>query len=121
MDIKNRNNVPPFITKDKSEIREIMAPANSSIEKISLAEATVYPGQSTVRHIHTTFEEIYYILKGKGIMQVGDEESEVGPGDAIGHLAGVPHKITNIGDEPLVFFCICTPHYTHEDTVLLDK
>jgi mannose-6-phosphate isomerase-like protein (cupin superfamily) len=119
MDIINRNDVPSFITKDKSEIREIMAPANSSIKGQSLAEAIVYPGDTTAAHIHKTSEEIYYILKGQGIMWQDGEERPVKVGDAIANLPGVPHRITNNGSEPLVFLCICTPRYTHEDTVLL--
>ncbi len=121
MDIINRNDVPSFITKDKSEIREIMAPANSSIKRQSLAEAIVYPGDATITHIHKTSEEIYYIIKGKGIMWQDGEERRVEAGDAIANLPGVPHRIVNDYSEPLVFLCICTPSYTHEDTVLMDS
>ncbi|RKZ28867.1 hypothetical protein DRQ36_09800 [bacterium] len=120
MKIINRNNIEPFITKDKSEIREIMSPAIGSVERQSLAEAILYPGQSTIEHIHKISEEIYYILEGEGVMWQDGEEHEIGPGDAIANLPGVPHRITNTGDTPLLFLCICTPHYTHEDTVLLE-
>lgn len=120
MEIINRNDVPAFITKDRSEIREIMAPANSCIERQSLAEAIVYPGDTTATHIHKTVEEIYYILDGEGIMWQDGKERSVRPGDAIANPPGVPHRITNTGDSPLVFLCICVPNYTHEDTVLLE-
>jgi len=115
----NRNDVPAFITKDKSEIREIMAPANSCIERQSLAEAIVYPGDTTATHIHKTIEEIYYILDGVGVMWQDGEELEIARGDAIANSPSVPHRITNTGDIPLVFLCLCVPHYTHEDTELL--
>lgn len=116
----NRDDAIPFITKDESEIREIMAPANSVIKNLSLAEATLEPGASTKNHIHKTVEEIYYILVGKGKMTVGDETFDVRAGDAIAHEPGVPHKLTNTGEIPLVFLCICTPYYTHDDTELLE-
>jgi mannose-6-phosphate isomerase-like protein (cupin superfamily) len=120
MQVINRNEVPAFITKDKSEIREIMAPANSCIERQSLAEAIVYPGDTTTTHIHKTVEELYYILDGKGVMWQNGEEREVSGGDAIANPPGVPHRITNIGTSPLVFLCLCVPNYTHDDTELLE-
>jgi len=120
MFILNRDEAEAFITKDGSEIREIISPANSAIERQSLAEAIVHPGESTFLHIHKSSEEIYYILEGEGLMFVGDEQSIVKKGDAIANLPGVSHKIKNTGDVPLVFLCICTPRYTHEDTALLE-
>ncbi|MCK5832176.1 cupin domain-containing protein [bacterium] len=121
MFVINRNDIEAFITKDKSEIREIMSPANSNIERQSLAEAIVYPGDSTIIHIHKTSEEIYYILEGKGLMEINNEQQPVKKGDAIANLPGVPHRIKNTSNTPLVFLCMCTPRYTHEDTVLLEK
>ena len=44
MDVKNLNEVPPFITKDGSEIRELLAHRNSAIRNQSLAEARLPVG-----------------------------------------------------------------------------
>src|SRR5258708_7152438 len=64
MDIRNINRVPAFITKDGSEIRELLAERNSSIRRQSLAEARLPVGASTTPHHHPQTEEIYYILAG---------------------------------------------------------
>ncbi len=120
MEKMNRSDAPAFITKDGSEIREIMAPANSAVGRLSLAEAIVFPGEKTRKHYHISVEEIYYFLSGKGLMWQAGEEVEVSAGDAVANPPGTPHFITNIGEKPLVFLCICSPHYTHEDTVLLE-
>lgn len=40
-------------------------------------------------------EEIYYILKGKGIMKVGEDMKEVKERDAIWIPAGTPHALEN--------------------------
>jgi mannose-6-phosphate isomerase-like protein (cupin superfamily) len=117
MDVININSVPSFITKDSSIIREILAPANSSIKKQSLAEATLPAGKETIEHYHTNTEEIYFILKGKGRIRIDDEIMEISQGDAIGILPGKKHKVWNTGDSKLVFLCCCTPAYKHEDTV----
>ena len=81
MDIQNVNQVPPFTTKDGSEIRELLAHRNSCIENQSLAEARLPSGASTTPHFHPHTEEIYYILEGEGRMRVDSEIRDVGPGD----------------------------------------
>jgi mannose-6-phosphate isomerase-like protein (cupin superfamily) len=118
MDVVNRNAAVPFITKDGSEIRELLAHRNSCIRRQSLAEATLPPGGSTQEHYHATSEEIYYILSGHGLMRVADEQREVGPLDAIALPPRVRHKLTNTGCTPLVFLCCCAPPYEHEDTMM---
>lgn len=120
MDVINRNAAAPFTTKDGSEIRELLAYRNSSIRNQSLAEATLPPGASTQEHHHATSEEIYYVLSGRGLMRVADEEREVGPLDAIALPPGVRHKLTNTGEVPLVFLCCCAPAYEHDDTVMME-
>ena len=52
MDVKNLNEVPAFITKDGSEIRELLAHRNSAIRNQSLAEARVPVAGSTQEHYH---------------------------------------------------------------------
>ncbi|MBA60803.1 MAG: hypothetical protein CMJ76_00390 [Planctomycetaceae bacterium] len=120
MDIHNINDVPAFITKDGSQIRELLAHRNSSISNQSLAEARVAPGLATQPHYHPLTEEIYYILAGVGEMTVGDEMRIVGPGDAIAIPPGAIHTIRNPGTQSLIFLCCCAPCYEHLDTVLID-
>ena len=118
MEVVNRNASKPFTTKDASTIRSLLDRTNSSATNLSLAEATVMPGQATEPHRHPRSEEIYYILSGRGRMVLGDEAREVGPLDAILIPPGTRHTIANTGDEPLVFLCCCAPPYSHDDTVL---
>ena len=59
MDIRNLEEVPAFITKDGSEIRELLAHRNSVIRRQSLAEARLPVGASTQEHYHPKAEEIY--------------------------------------------------------------
>ena len=119
MDIKNIEQVEVFTTKDGSEIRELLAPRNSCIQKQSLAEARLKPGQATDPHFHPITEEIYYILEGTGVMTIGDETKDVGPGDAIAIAPGAVHTIVNNGNIVLKFLCCCAPAYEHDDTVMV--
>jgi mannose-6-phosphate isomerase-like protein (cupin superfamily) len=120
MDIQNINDAVAFTTKDGSEIRELLAHRNSCIVNQSLAEARLPVGGVTTPHYHPKTEEIYYVLEGRGLMQVGDDAEAVGPGDAIAIPPKVVHRITNTGECVLRFLCCCAPGYEHEDTVLVD-
>lgn len=121
MDVQNTARVKAFITKDGSEIRELLAYRNSSIRAQSLAEARLPPGASTTPHYHPQTEEIYYILSGHGLMRIDDQTREVGPDDAIAIPPGKTHQITNTGDSELKFLCCCAPGYEDSDTVLVDS
>jgi mannose-6-phosphate isomerase-like protein (cupin superfamily) len=118
VEIVNRRNSAPFVTKDGSEIRSILDRSNSRATHQSLAEATLPPGAATEAHRHPQSEEIYYILRGAGRITLGAEQQEVGPGDGILIPPGTRHTMRNIGAESLVFLCCCAPPYSHEDTVL---
>jgi mannose-6-phosphate isomerase-like protein (cupin superfamily) len=120
MDIVNRDSVPAFTTKDGSTIREILAYRNSCVALQSLAEATLPLGARTEAHFHPVTEEIYYILRGTGLMAIESERRSVGPRDGIAIPPGVKHQIENTGSEDLVFLCCCAPAYQHEDTVMCE-
>lgn len=119
MDIVQLGKVEPFITKDGSEIRELLSHRNSSIRLQSLAEARVPSGTTTQLHFHVRTEEIYYITHGQGKVRLEDQWCEVKPGDAIAIPPGTRHQITADTACDLCFLCCCSPAYEHEDTVLL--
>ena len=121
MDIKNLNEVPSFITKDGSEIRELLAHRNSAIRNQSLAEARLPVGASTQEHFHPKCEEIYFITHGMGKIRIENETCEVRAGDAIAIPPGQKHKLWNTGDEVLRLLCCCAPAYEHTDTVITEK
>lgn len=114
MIIKNLSQQAPFTTKDGSLIRSILDLSNAPVEKQSLAEAMVPAGVSTERHYHKVSEEFYFVLSGKGLMEVDGCEQEIGPGDAVLIPATHWHQITGLAD--LRFLCCCAPPYAHEDT-----
>ena len=120
MEIKNLSDVPAFITKDGSEIRELLAYRNSEIRKQSLAEARLPAGSSTQEHYHPKAEEIYYITYGIGRIRIGRDVREVGPGDAIAIPPGQKHKLWNTGNETLRLLCCCSPAYEDDDTIITE-
>ena len=114
----SRRDIQPYVTKDKSEIRELMHPNMGQVKKQSLAEATVFPGERTEPHRHLETEELYHVLSGCGVMNLGIESFEVSPGDTVLITPGTIHSMENTGTVNLVVLCCCAPAYAHEDTVL---
>ena len=97
MDIVNVSTAPPFITKDGSEIRELLAHRNSAIRHQSLAEARLPAGAATQEHYHAKTEEIYFITAGAGRLRIEDETRDVQAGDAIAIPPGKKPKL----------YCLC--------------
>jgi mannose-6-phosphate isomerase-like protein (cupin superfamily) len=120
MDIRSLDAAPPFITKDGSEIRELLAHRNSAIRNQSLAEARVPIGASTQEHYHAKTEEIYFIIAGRGRIGIEGEFAEVRTGDAIAIPPGKRHKLWNTGEEMLKLLCCCSPAYEHSDTIITE-
>lgn len=121
MDVKNLNEVPVFITKDGSEIRELLAHRNSAIRNQSLAEARLSPGASTQEHFHPRAEEIYFITAGVGEIRIEGDHRGVKVGDAIVIPPGKRHKLWNTGKETLKLLCCCAPAYEHSDTIITEN
>lgn len=120
MDIVRITEATPFVTKDGSEIRELLAYRNSSIRNQSLAEARLPVGAATQEHYHAKTEEIYLITAGEGRMRIEGEERAVQAGDAIAIPPGRKHKLWNTGSTPLTLLCCCAPCYEHSDTFLTE-
>ena len=115
------NNIKSYITKDGSEIRELMHPDVHGNIRQSLAEAIVKVGGETILHKHLHSEEIYHITVGHGVMSLGNEQFEVKIGDTICIPPGTSHKIRNTGEIPLSILCCSCPAYSHDDTELLSQ
>jgi mannose-6-phosphate isomerase-like protein (cupin superfamily) len=111
MFVSNVGDAEPFVAADLSEIRLLVDRANTSISSVSLAHATVAAGAETVWHQLESTDEIYFILFGRGLVWVGEESREVGPGDTVWIPAGVSQKIRNLDPTPLTFLCACGPAY----------
>lgn len=111
MKIASISGVEFFVTKDGSTIRELH---HTDVQ--SLAEATLEPDEATQRHYHRATEEIYFVLKGSGRMEVDGETRMVRPGDAVLIPAGAWHTLENNGTSELRILCCCAPPYADADT-----
>jgi mannose-6-phosphate isomerase-like protein (cupin superfamily) len=111
MELRSIETVEAFVTKDGSTIRELH---HTGVQ--SLAEATLEVEQATERHYHRVAEEIYFVLKGQGKMEIDGETSHMRPGDSVLIPPGAWHTLENNGTSELRILCCCAPPYSHDDT-----
>ena len=128
--IKKFNDQKEIVAGDNCILREFLNPSSPAgyagqvlqgdkVEcRYSLAWAKVPVGKTTFKHAMKT-TEVYFILKGKGKMFIGDEVEEVGAYDTVYIPPNAIQCIENIGDEELEFICIVDPAWRPEDEVVL--
>jgi len=63
-------------------------------------------GVELKHHTHQDHEQIYYIIKGSGIISVGDEKKTVKAGDCIYMPTDVSHGFVNNSDEEVEIFTV---------------
>jgi mannose-6-phosphate isomerase-like protein (cupin superfamily) len=113
--IVNRQDANILHTPHGSEIRPLIDRTTSPATQCSLAEETLPPGRSVTPHRHEVLEEIYYIIAGQGVMQIGDERRAVGAGDAVYIPRRHRHTLTNTGAEEMKILLVCGPAFYFED------
>jgi len=72
------------------------------------------PGSEQPRHVHEESEQVYIIVRGRGLMKAGTEQQSVSAGTLVFIPPGTPHAIENTGDEPLVFVSAASPPFESE-------
>lgn len=115
MFIKDLENCKEFAAGDDSHLRELFHPDKEDLAiRYSLAHAVVNPGRATRPHSLKN-SEVYYILKGEGIMHINEESANVHPGHAVYIPPGSRQYIQNTGESDLIFVCIVDPAWRPED------
>lgn len=67
------------------------------------------PQQTQPVHAHDGADKFYFVLAGSGTFIVGDEEQIVSSGTVVIAPAGVPHGVTNTGDDRLSLLIAIAP------------
>ena len=67
-------------------------------------------GEVSKLHSHDLGHEIFLVLKGQALFEIGEESPELGPGQLCVATVDQPHKVTVLGDEPMTMYLSVTPH-----------
>ena len=76
------------------------------------------PGEVSKWHSHDLGHEIFLVLKGKALFEIGDESEELEPGQLCVANVDQPHRVTVLGDEPMTMYLSVTPHVQPTHTFL---
>jgi oxalate decarboxylase/phosphoglucose isomerase-like protein (cupin superfamily) len=80
------------------------------------------PGQSPPLHVHYDTEQVFYVIRGRGELQVGSEPNlriKVQAGNLIRIPPGTHHRVICGNDEPLEYLsidCFLKGRPSHEPT-----
>ena len=67
------------------------------------------PRAHVAMHAHRVQEQVYHVLEGEGLMEIGDGRRVVRRHDVIFIPPGVRHAISNTGLTDLVFLVVTSP------------
>jgi len=68
----------------------------------AVARITIPPDETNLIHNHSRDEQVYIILEGGGIVQVGEEKTDAREGDVVVLPVNVPHAFYNTLDNPCI-------------------
>ena len=102
---------------ESRHVRDVTNFSEEKMQKNSLFDSArlfydaycLLPGQSQKVHAHEDSDKIYYVLEGVGRFTVGEEERDLGAGNAVIARAGEPHGVRNDSDENLVLLVTMAP------------
>ena len=63
----------------------------------------------TPLHVHEHEDELFFVIEGEHVFQVGDEAFEVGPGGLVFAPRGVPHSQRRVVDRTGRVLVMCSP------------
>lgn len=108
--IIKRDDSEEFYTAEKCYITEILN--SEDFESFSIAQSRVEPGITTEVHKLIDTDEVYYILSGKGEMEVdGKLMGVVEANDLVFIPKNSKQRIKNMAYSDLLFLCICSPRF----------
>jgi mannose-6-phosphate isomerase-like protein (cupin superfamily) len=104
-----------IVALDDTRVRELLNPEHDGGDLVldySLAHAKLGGHQKSAPHRFKTASEVYYFLRGRGIIHIDEESAEVGPGDTVYIPPMAVQYVENVLSEDLDFLCIVNPPWT---------
>lgn len=87
----------------------IRLPDERTPDGISIGRCIIEPGKEWPNHHHSGYEQMMYVVSGRGIHRVNGEIRELSPGIVEYIPVGALHYVRNTGHEPLVHLSVYHP------------
>lgn len=95
--------------------KQLLCPANSSCEKVTITEVHLAVGAVQPRHNHSNSEQIWYALQGTGKILLSDEKEMIfTAGDVVRFAENDIHGLLNSGDCEFVYISVTSPPINFE-------
>jgi len=83
---------------------------SESFVLVEWTDPGTHPGRPIAGlHLHREDDEAWYVVDGRLGFQVGDEQREIGTGEALMVPRGTPHSYWNAQDEPTSYLLVMPP------------
>ena len=79
---------------------------------------SINPNQMLSMQMHRYRSETWYIIQGKATVTLGDQKTELSPGESISIDVNEKHRVQNYGDEVIEILEIQTGSYFGEDDII---
>lgn len=92
-------------------LKRMFNPETAGTEHLTFSVGYFAQGEGLKLHIHPESEEVYYVVRGEGIVHLGNEKSPlpIGPDTAIYIPPGQIHGVENTGEDRLVICFFVAP------------
>jgi mannose-6-phosphate isomerase-like protein (cupin superfamily) len=89
--------------------KPLVMPETARSKHIDYRISMYQPMAHVAKHKHAVQEQVYHVLEGEGLMEIGDSKQIVRKHDVIFLPPGVEHSIANSGLVDLVFLVVTSP------------
>ena len=110
--IANRSSSPRY-KRDRIESFLLVSRIKSKSERMSVTLVEMNANGIQKPHSHIP-EQVYYILEGTGLIQIGSEKKQVTAGDCVLIPTNEEHSLINIENGPLKYLSASSPGFTQE-------
>ena len=90
--------------------RQLLNPENSESVRVTITEVHLEPSAIQPRHSHESSEQIWYAVKGRGVLLLAnDEEKSFEAGDVVRFADGDIHGLRNDSDDGFIYISVTSP------------
>lgn len=89
--------------------KPLVIPETAASRHIDYRISMYQPMAHVARHKHKVQEQVYHVIEGEGLMELGDTRQVVRKHDFVFVPPGVEHSISNTGTVDLVFLVVTSP------------
>ena len=107
--VHHRDQTPP-IDCPFGHVQRIVTGGEGGVANVHVVRVT-----KGTTHVHTGYDEVYYVLSGSGTITLDRDTHPLRPGSVIVIPAGVPHSLEASPGEELEFIIFGTPPMSIDD------